>query len=81
MNDENELKKYNTEIQIWINSQPETLYRLKKFYDSIVSIHLGGEGLMEKLSKTEGYKEKKKVYKDYKINYPNKMNYPNKKVD
>lgn len=70
------LKKLNFEIQSWLEVPPKTLSRLRKFYDSIVSIQLGGEGLMgqnynERLRGTP-YKEIKKLYQNYKINYPGK---------
>ena len=68
------LKKLDFEIQSWLEAPPKTLSRLRKFYDSIVSIQLGGEGLMgqnynERLKDTS-FKEIKKLYQNYKINYP-----------
>ncbi len=69
-----ELKKLNFEIQSWLGSPPESLSRYKKFYESIISIHLGGEGIMgqhyKEKNKGTSYKELKSIYENYKINYP-----------
>ena len=78
MDQKEELKKLNYEIQVWLESPPKTLSRLRKFYDSIVSIHLGGEGLMGSFKnlreKGASYKELKALVRNYKYNYPNKLN-------
>lgn len=69
-------EKFDFEIQAWLEVPPTTLSRLKKFYDSIISIHLGGEGIMgqnyKEREKGTPYKEIKKLYQNYKVNYPNK---------
>ena len=71
-----EKEKLAYEIQLWLESPPKTLSRLRKFYDSIVSIHLGGEGIMGQhrngRDKGLSYKELKTLYKNYKVNYPEK---------
>lgn len=66
-----EIDKYNTEIQSWLITPPKTLSRLKKFYESIVSIHLGGEGLHTLVHKAKTPEDAKLIYIMYKINYPN----------
>jgi len=69
-----EKEKMSFEIQSWLESPPKTLSRLRKFYESIISIHLGGEGIMcqhhNEVLKGTSIKELKKLYQDYKINYP-----------
>lgn len=73
---EKELKKLSYEIQLWLESPPKTLSRLRKFFDSIVSIHLGGEGLMglfhKEREKGTPNKDLKALVRNYKVNYPNK---------
>lgn len=72
-------KKLTSEISAWISSGPnDTLSRLRKFYNSIISIHLGGEGIMERHyslmerfshDEVEG-KEVNASFRNYKVNYP-----------
>lgn len=74
MVEDKKLKKFDFEIQVWLGCPPRTLSRLRKFYDSMVSIHLGGEGLMgqyhNKRLKGVSTEELNVDYKNYKINYP-----------
>ena len=68
-------KKLEYEISVWIDSGPnKTLSRLRKFYDSIMSINVGGEGIMGKhrLLRDSGasLQELKKSWRNYKYNYP-----------
>jgi len=77
MVDEKEvIKKLGYEIQCWLESEPETLSRLKKFYNSIISIWLGGEGIMgihhKEVLKGMTHKELKVIWRNYKVNYPRK---------
>ncbi len=68
------ISKYDSEIQSWLGAPPKILSRYRKFYDSIVSIHLGGEGLMTLFHKgiMEGTdtKKLKSLYRNYTINHP-----------
>ena len=78
-------KKLELEISEWIQSGPnDKLSRLKRFYDSIISIYLGGEGIMErhrslmnKLSNNLDSKtiqqEIKENWQKYKLNYPDNL--------
>ena len=71
-------KKLGNEISAWIHSEPnDTLSRLRRFYNSIISIHLGGEGIMEKhrslMNNDAPHKEVKDNWRKYKLNYPNKL--------
>ena len=68
------LEKLNMEIQSWLEFEPNTLFRLRKFYESIISIHLGGEGLQTLMSKAETPQDAKLIYAMYEINYPKKVN-------
>ena len=72
MESDKRLEKYNKEIQMWLENPPETLSRLKRFYESIVSIHLGGEGLQTLIFKTETIQDAKLTVAMYEINYPTK---------
>lgn len=68
-------KKLESEISEWIYAEPnDTLSRLRKFYNSIISIHLGGEGIMNRhrslMNNGAPHKEIKDNWKNYKINYP-----------
>jgi len=77
-------KRLELEISEWIQSGPnDTLSRLRKFYNSIISIHLGGDGIMERhralmnrLSEDWDNEtipqEIKASWRDYKVNYPGK---------
>lgn len=70
-------KKLEFEISEWLYTEPnDTLTRLRKFYNSIISIHLGGEGIMNKhrslMNNNASHKEVKDNWKNYKINYPGK---------
>lgn len=69
---ENKKEKYDYEIQRWLESPPKTMSRLKKFYESMVSIHLGGKGLHDKIKEAKNPVEARSIYKNYEINYPNK---------
>lgn len=68
-------KRLNKEITAWLYAEPnDTLSRLSKFYDSIISIHLGGEGIMEKhqslINKDAPLEKVRYNWKHYKLNYP-----------
>lgn len=68
-------KKLECEISEWIYASPnDTLSRLRKFYDSIISIHLGGEGIMGKhrslMNNGASHQEVKASWRNYKENYP-----------
>jgi len=68
-------KKLQSEISEWIIATPnDTLSRLRKFYNSIISIHLGGEGVMERhrslMNNGASHQEVKASWKNYKLNYP-----------
>lgn len=70
-------KKLDLEIGEWINAIPnDTLSRLRRFYDSIISIHLGGDGIMGRhrslMNKGASYQEVKANWRNYKLNYPGK---------
>ena len=65
-------EKLITEIQAWIEYEPETLKRYKLFYESIVSISLGGEGLQTLINNTKTPQDAKLTLAMYKLNYPNK---------
>ena len=65
-----EIDKYNKEIQSWLGSPPKTLKRYKLFYESIVSIHLGGEGIQTLISNAKTPEDAKLTFAMYKINYP-----------
>lgn len=72
-------EKLDEEIIAWIYSGScNTLSRLKKFYNSIISIHLGGEGIMERhnliLNNDASIQKVKDNWRNYKLNYPNKPN-------
>lgn len=69
-------EKYDFEIQAWLCHPPETLSRLKKFYKSIISIHLGGKGLQTLFSKyrNEDSSVNTRIYANYEINYPKNSN-------
>jgi len=64
------LEKYDLEIQLWLESPPETLSQLKKFHDSMIIIHLGGVGLRTVLSKKRDLEIRTRVYANYKVNHP-----------
>lgn len=68
------LEKYDCEIQCWLYGGVKTPSRFKKFYESMISIHLGGVGLMEQhyneVLKGASFKELKTKYQNYKINHP-----------
>jgi len=66
------LEKYNIEIQSWLGNPPKSLSRLRKFYESIVSIHLGGEGLQSLINKSKTIEDGKLTFAMYEINYPGK---------
>ena len=70
------MKKLACEIRSWLEHPPETLSWFKKFYDSIISIWLGGEGLKgsfhKKLENGVSDKQLKEFVRIYKTNYPNK---------
>lgn len=70
-------KKLESEITEWIYASPnDTLSRLRKFYNSIISIHLGGEGIMGRhrslINNNASIQEVKTSWKNYKVNYPGK---------
>ena len=67
-----DIDDFNYEMQCWIEAKPETLSRLKKFYESMVSIHLGGKGLMRMFNEGNTFEERRKIFRDYTINYPKK---------
>lgn len=77
LNEKERCKKLDLEISAWINASPnDTLSRLRKFYNSIISIHLGGEGIMERhrslMNSGALYQEVKTNWRNYKLNYPGK---------
>ncbi len=71
-------EKLTFEVSAWIDAGPnETLSRLRKFYNSIISIQLGGEGVMgghhSLMNKRASYQEIKEFWRHYKLNYPTKQ--------
>lgn len=67
-------KKLELEINEWIYAgSNDTLSRLRKFYNSIISIHLGGEGVMGRhrslMNNNATHKEVKDNWRNYKKNY------------
>ena len=68
--EDKKLEKYELEIQAWLEFSPKTLSQLKKFYDSMISIYLGGKGMQTVMSKYKDPFVRHRIDMNYKVNYP-----------